>query len=476
MIPVEADLLIVDWSGIVHGAWHEAGPEGLIKRVAGELLDLLASPQGDEGFDVPRLVLAVDAGLPTHRHALTAALDAPKRYKANRTKKPREFWPMVDRLTELVDALRIPTLAPEGFAPQTWEADDAAATTCRLARAAGLSVLLASRDKDWRINVTDEAPAVRWWSALDKKLLDEAGVIEAHGVPPALLADWLALDGDSSDNIPGCAGIGKDKAPKLLKAWPGVAALLAEAPVTAAQLADMTKGVERLRRERDKVKKAFGDASKLAADADAAAASRDLWAWLAVVHAHRADVELSRKLVELRTDVPIVFDADEALVGGWDVREVRAVLDRLGCGWLGNRVERRPKRAPRRTGHGAPAPRRSDVRDQGGAEGERGRPVRDRRDGQLRHEAADALPQGDPGEGRGGAQGPEGDRLTCSYSGCVGSPLHDRARELVAGIVTQADAIAAIFGIRRLNLLELCEVEHVAHASARHRELEGRAA
>jgi hypothetical protein len=65
---------------------------------------------------------------------------------------------------------------------------------------------------------------------------------------------------------------------------------------------------------------------------------------LARVHEHRADVELSVKLVTLRTDCPIIFDLDDSLVGGWNVREVRRVLDRLGCGWLGREVEPRPKR------------------------------------------------------------------------------------------------------------------------------------
>jgi hypothetical protein len=67
------------------------------------------------------------------------------------------------------------------------EAEDAAATAVGLARTAGPSVLLLSRDKDWRQTVTDESPPVLWWSPFDRKLLDRAGIIEEHGVPPELL-------------------------------------------------------------------------------------------------------------------------------------------------------------------------------------------------------------------------------------------------------------------------------------------------
>jgi DNA polymerase-1 len=130
----------------------------------------------------------------------------------------------------IVDALQIPTLAPASFQPQTWEADAAAATAVRLARMAGLSVLLLSRDKDWRQNVTDEDPPVRWWSQLDRKLLDRAGFITEHGVPPELLGAWLALVGDASDNVPGVEGIGPAAATVLLPTWPGVDKLLAERP------------------------------------------------------------------------------------------------------------------------------------------------------------------------------------------------------------------------------------------------------
>lgn len=530
MIPCETDLAIVDWSGIVHGAWHERGPEGMLGRAAGELLDLLAPPRDGDGYEVPGVVLATDAGLPTHRHELTAALDAPRRYKANRTRKPREFWPMVERLDELARALRIPTLAPEGFAPQTWEADDSAATACRLARGAGLSVLLVSRDKDWRQNVTDTSPAVRWYSATDRKLLDAAGVIGEHGVPPELLADWLALVGDSSDNVPGVEGIGEEKATALLKAWPSVAAILAEAPLSADELTTMAKALGKVRRDRDKAKKAFADTTALEASVIYLAQDLARWKAHAVVHARRAEAELSRKLVELRTDAPIAFDPDEALVGGWDVREVRDVLQRLGCGWLGKGLAPRPKRAPRRARGGAPAPRRIDGDEVGQDVGRRGAAV-----GQGRREvsaavdveprvADEAAPAERPGapsrpeteelggavhEGRAPALGPPeqvglvrelpalpavapgavpdspgrpsvltpASPWCCSFSRCGTDPVHRRIVDATAAIRDMPDAVRVCGLIQKSGMVELPRVEHARIAMDRGRSLtEGRAA
>jgi hypothetical protein len=253
------------------------GAERLRRIAAAELLEQLRSPRKEEeGFGPARVVLATDGGLPGDRAALTAHLDAPRRYKANREAvrraRARDFWPIVEQLDTLVEALRIRTPPPADFQAQTWEADDGAATA-------------------------------------------------------------------------------------LLRAWPGIDKLLAEVPPFADAIAAMAAGLVKTTRERDKVKRAWGDASGLIADADREADELALWTVLALVHEHRADVELSAKLVTLRTDCPIIFDLDDALVGGWEVREVRRVLDWLGCRWLGREVEPRPKPAPEVTeGKGSVTP------------------------------------------------------------------------------------------------------------------------
>jgi 5'-3' exonuclease len=347
MIPVEADLVIVDWSGLVHGIWHRVeGRIDQVKRaVAGDLLELLREPnEREDGYPAPRVVLALDAGLGTHRDELTKHLDARQRYKANREQKPRDFWPTYDSFQTLIDALQIPTLAPADFAPQTWEADDAAASACKLARAAGLSVLLVTRDKDWRQLVTDEAPAVRWWSKMDELLLEEAGVIEKHGVPPHLLGEWLALVGDSGDNVPGVEGLGPKKVVELIKGFASVDVMLETEPLGAAQLNTMAHELEQLRRARAKVARSFGDTKQLDLDITGKARELALWKSHGVVHVQREAAELSRKLVALRDDCPIELDLDAAIVGGWNVREVERALQQLGAGWLTRQVEPRPKR------------------------------------------------------------------------------------------------------------------------------------
>lgn len=379
-------LVILDWSGWIHAAWHRSGPEGMAKDVAAQLFELLSSPTP------PRLVRAVDAAAPTHRHALTEHLDPQRRYKAHRTKKPWDFYAISQRLDALVDELQIPTLWPADFGEQTWEADDAAATACARARGAGLPVLLLSRDKDWRQLVTDEGPRVLWWDG-HEKVLDARGVVAEHGVSPEMLADWLALVGDTSDNVPGCDGLGPKGATTLLRAWSGIEALLAEAPLAAEQLTALAAELKVARRLRDNAKKKFAPFEALEADAKAKAEQLELWKLHAHAHAHtkRADVELSRRLVELRRDVPIDLDLAAACVGGWNVIRIRRALEDLGCGWLGRDLVAKPKRA-RSDGERARAADQGHGAGAAGARSPRGGEGADRRDPHGDGHAAGAAP------------------------------------------------------------------------------------
>lgn len=405
---VDDALVVLDWSGVTHSAWHRVGPEGLLRAVAADLLALVADPCP------PRLVRAVDAGLPTHRHAMTEHLEPKARYKGQRVALPRDFYLLCDRLDRLVEELRIPTLWPANFEPQTWEADDAAAAACARARAAGLPVVLLSADKDWRQSVTDEAPRVTWWDG-KAKALDVAGVIGEHGVPPALLGDWLALVGDTSDNVPGAEGLGPTKATALIKAWGTVEKMLATEPASPEALAEMEKALTTLRRERDKTKRAFGDTAEIERTIAAKKSERDLWTWHRSVHALRIDVELSRRLVALRADVAIDLDLDEALVGGWSVDRVRRALEDLGIGYLGREVQPRKKRGRKVMG-AAVAPEVRDGVQEVRSDGARG--------GRVPSDVQEGVAGRGGGEGHlAGAQRVDGERRD-------GRPVRDPAEDL----------------------------------------------
>lgn len=130
------------------------------------------------------------------------------RYKANRAEMPADLVPQIPYIRTLSEALGIPCLEKHGF-----EADDIIGTLTKLGREHGLEVVIVSGDKDFAQLVK---PYVSMYDTMKDVRYDEAGVIEKWGVEPRKMLDYLALVGDSSDNVPGVAGIGPKGAQKLL--------------------------------------------------------------------------------------------------------------------------------------------------------------------------------------------------------------------------------------------------------------------
>lgn len=154
-----------------------------------------------------------DGGLATERLA-----DLPE-YKAQRPDMPDSLSRQIPCIQTWLEAARISSLLQEGI-----EADDGIATLASHADRVGLSVVIASSDKDFMqlvcegiglFNPNDKTPAV--WTA--------AEVRAKTGVAPEQIVDWLSLIGDQVDNIPGVAGIGPKNATKLLQQFGSVAAL-----------------------------------------------------------------------------------------------------------------------------------------------------------------------------------------------------------------------------------------------------------
>jgi DNA polymerase-1 len=137
-------------------------------------------------------------------------------YKATREKMPDELEASLPRCRELVEAFRVPVVEAEG-----WEADDVIGTLAAEAEKAGLQTVIISGDKDfyqlidqriWLLNPGRGGPA-----GVGPEWVSPENASERLGVPPELVPDYLALIGDSSDNVPGVRGIGKKTAPGLLE-------------------------------------------------------------------------------------------------------------------------------------------------------------------------------------------------------------------------------------------------------------------
>jgi DNA polymerase-1 len=159
-------------------------------------------------------------------------------YKATREKLDEElqqdFDRSVARIEALLRAFRVPLLAVEGY-----EADDVIATLALRGAAAGLDVVIVSGDKDFyqligpRISLLN--PGRGGPAAVEEQFVTIANAAERLGVPPEQTVDFLALVGDTADNVPGVRGVGEKTAQKLLQDYGTLDAVLAHAGDVAAK-------------------------------------------------------------------------------------------------------------------------------------------------------------------------------------------------------------------------------------------------
>ena len=140
-------------------------------------------------------------------------------YKANRAEAPPDLGEQIAHIRRLLDAMRVPILEFRGY-----EADDVIGTLARRAEEAGFDVVIVSSDKDMLQLVTDRISMLN--PAKDDTWYNPAKVTEFMGVAPSLVADLLALKGDSIDNIPGAPGIGDRGATDLIAKFGSVEAAL----------------------------------------------------------------------------------------------------------------------------------------------------------------------------------------------------------------------------------------------------------
>lgn len=159
-------------------------------------------------------------------------------YKSTRQKLDQElqadFNRSVERICDLLEAFGIPLVAIRGY-----EADDVIGTLAQTASERGMQAVIVSGDKDFYqlvgpgialLNPGRGGPA-----AVDEVWVDESNAIDRLGVPPRQVVDFLALVGDSSDNIPGVKGIGEKGAQKLLEEFGDLETMLARAGEVAAK-------------------------------------------------------------------------------------------------------------------------------------------------------------------------------------------------------------------------------------------------
>jgi DNA polymerase-1 len=155
------------------------------------------------------IAVAFDSKEKTFRH------EKYEGYKSSRAVMPDDMIPQIDRIKQLVELLNMPVWIKPGY-----EADDIVGTAVRKAEKAGLLSFAITPDKDYFQLVTDKIFVIRPGRGNDDpKLYDVAKVVDELGFNPPQMIDYLAIVGDSSDDIPGVAGIGPKGALPLIEKY-----------------------------------------------------------------------------------------------------------------------------------------------------------------------------------------------------------------------------------------------------------------
>ncbi len=269
------EVYLVDGSAYIYRAYHAIRPlstsSGLPTHAVYGFTTILRRIMREKKPEC--LAVAWDTRGPVFRHKLYPE------YKANRPPMPDDLVPQIPYIHKIVDAYNILSMEHADK-----EADDLIAAAVRRLAGDDCRVVIVSGDKDLLQLVSKN---VVLWDPMNDKLMDEAKVKEKYGVTPVQLLDYLALTGDSADNIPGVPGIGPKTAQKLIAAYGSLEGLYA--------------AVDGLKKSKMKER----------------------------LIAHKDDAFLSRDLIRLCDTVEVPADPKDYVIGDSDNEKLRALLTEL---------------------------------------------------------------------------------------------------------------------------------------------------
>ena len=210
-------LVLVDGSSFLFRAFHavpplsndQGQPTNAIYGVTNMLKRLLA----DE--NTPYVAVVFDAPGKTFRHQLY------REYKANRPPMPNDLKVQIAPLFEVIRAMGLPLIIESDV-----EADDVIGTLTHLAQSQGFQVVISTGDKDMAQLVNGQVSLV---NTMTNKVMDIQGVQDKFGVLPEQIIDYLALMGDTVDNIPGVPKVGPKTAAKWLNQFQTLEQVIASA-------------------------------------------------------------------------------------------------------------------------------------------------------------------------------------------------------------------------------------------------------
>jgi DNA polymerase-1 len=200
-------------------------------------------------------------------------------YKVHRAPTPDELLSQIPMIHQLLEAMRLPVLGSDGY-----EADDVIATVAKAAAQRGIDVAVCTNDKDCRQLIGDR---VRLFNLRKRAFLDGQGLLQEWGITPQQVVDLQTLVGDPVDNVPGVPGIGLKTAAKLLQEFGTLDNLLASL--------DRIPG-----KKREKLRDSL------------------------------EQVQVSRQLVRLATDVPVEMDWEGWRLRDWDAPRLLELFRQWG--------------------------------------------------------------------------------------------------------------------------------------------------
>jgi DNA polymerase-1 len=267
-------LLLVDGSSYLYRAFHALPPlsnsQGVPTGAVLGVLNMLNKLMKEESPE--RVAVVFDAPGRTFRDDLF------EQYKAHRPSMPDDLRSQVQPLLDAVAALGLPLLRIAGV-----EADDVIGTLARQAADLGYDVLISTGDKDMAQLV---GPRITLVNTMTNTRLDRAGVKAKFDVFPEQIVDYLALVGDSSDNIPGVTGVGPKTAAKWLNQHQTLDSLIVNAASITGKVGENLRGELPM-------------------------------------------LELSRKLATIDTAVPLTLNAEELSAGRPDLPRLKELYTRL---------------------------------------------------------------------------------------------------------------------------------------------------
>ncbi len=212
-------LVLVDGSSYLFRAFYArtgaelSSPTGFPTQAIYIVINMLRKLIKDEAPD--GIAVVFDASGKTFRD------DLYPEYKANRETMPDDLRKQIEPLHEIIRAMGLPLLCVDGV-----EADDVIGTLAREATTRGYEVLISTSDKDMAQLVNDKVTLV---DTMNNKVLDEDGVVDKFQVRADQIVDYLALMGDSSDNIPGVPKVGPKTAAKWIAEYGSLDDVIAHA-------------------------------------------------------------------------------------------------------------------------------------------------------------------------------------------------------------------------------------------------------